>query len=180
MANRQGFQIERVPMKNTHHEKKYELLVSNSERIAWAAWGQAELGVFLCFEEPTKPMLREAAEAGLYKSSDGTTYPAAADSDHPADSGRAAAGVSAAPARRDVQEGSAQPSGGGGKPEVAAAAGGVAPGLKPSGFWRTYAGVETPASLRFECFRKVRSRARATRPAESGSGGPTSCKADKL
>lgn len=75
MANRQGFQIERVPMKNTHHEKKYELLVSNSERIAWAAWGQAELGVFLCFEEPTKPMLREAAEAGLYKSSDGTTYP---------------------------------------------------------------------------------------------------------
>jgi DNA modification methylase len=36
---------------------------------------KAEIGVFLCFEEPTKPMLREAAEAGLYKSSDGTTYP---------------------------------------------------------------------------------------------------------
>jgi DNA modification methylase len=35
---------------------------------------KAEIGVFLCFEEPTKPMLREAAEAGLYKSSDGTTY----------------------------------------------------------------------------------------------------------
>jgi len=36
---------------------------------------EAEIGVFLCFEEPTKPMLREAAEAGLYKSTDGTTYP---------------------------------------------------------------------------------------------------------
>jgi site-specific DNA-methyltransferase (adenine-specific) len=36
---------------------------------------KAEIGVFLCFEEPTRPMLREAAEAGLYKSSDGTTYP---------------------------------------------------------------------------------------------------------
>ncbi len=36
---------------------------------------KAEMAVFLCFEEPTKPMLREAAEAGLYKSSDGTTYP---------------------------------------------------------------------------------------------------------
>ena len=36
---------------------------------------KAEMGVFLCFEEPTKPMIREAAEAGLYKSSDGTTYP---------------------------------------------------------------------------------------------------------
>ena len=35
---------------------------------------KAQIGVFLCFEEPTKPMLREAAEAGLYKSSDGTTY----------------------------------------------------------------------------------------------------------
>jgi DNA adenine methylase len=32
MANRHGFQIERVPMKNTHHEKKYELLISNSVR----------------------------------------------------------------------------------------------------------------------------------------------------
>jgi len=36
---------------------------------------KAEIGVFLCFEEPTKPMLKEAAEAGFYKSSDGTTYP---------------------------------------------------------------------------------------------------------
>jgi DNA modification methylase len=36
---------------------------------------KAEIGVFLCFEAPTKPMLKEAAEAGLYKSSDGTTYP---------------------------------------------------------------------------------------------------------
>jgi DNA modification methylase len=35
---------------------------------------KAKIGVFLCFEEPTKPMLREAAEAGLYKSTDGTTY----------------------------------------------------------------------------------------------------------
>jgi DNA modification methylase len=35
----------------------------------------AEIGVFLCFEEPTKPMIREAAEAGLYTSTDGTTYP---------------------------------------------------------------------------------------------------------
>jgi DNA modification methylase len=36
---------------------------------------KAEMGVFLCFEEPTKPMVKEAAEAGLYKSTDGTTYP---------------------------------------------------------------------------------------------------------
>jgi DNA modification methylase len=36
---------------------------------------EAEIGVFLCFEEPTKPMMREAAEAGLYQSTDGTTYP---------------------------------------------------------------------------------------------------------
>ena len=36
---------------------------------------KAEMGVFLCFEAPTKPMIREAAEAGLYKSTDGTTYP---------------------------------------------------------------------------------------------------------
>ena len=35
---------------------------------------KAQIGVFLCFEEPTEPMLREAAEAGLYKSADGTTY----------------------------------------------------------------------------------------------------------
>ncbi|MGD0903768.1 MAG: DNA methyltransferase [Terracidiphilus sp.] len=38
---------------------------------------KAEIGVFICFEEPTKPMLREAAEAGLYRSAsiDRTTYP---------------------------------------------------------------------------------------------------------
>lgn len=36
---------------------------------------KAEIGIFLTFEEPTKPMLREATEAGLYKSIDGTTYP---------------------------------------------------------------------------------------------------------
>jgi hypothetical protein len=36
---------------------------------------KAEIGVFLCFEEPTKPMLKEAAEAGFYKSSDGSSYP---------------------------------------------------------------------------------------------------------
>jgi hypothetical protein len=35
---------------------------------------KAQIGVFICFEPPTKPMLREAAEAGLYKSTDGTTY----------------------------------------------------------------------------------------------------------
>lgn len=36
---------------------------------------KAEMGVFLTFDEPTKPMLREAAEAGLYKSTDGSVYP---------------------------------------------------------------------------------------------------------
>ncbi len=36
---------------------------------------RAQIGVFLCFEPPTKPMLREAADAGLYLSTDGTTYP---------------------------------------------------------------------------------------------------------
>jgi DNA modification methylase len=36
---------------------------------------KAQIGVFICFEEPTKPMLREAAEAGLYRSTDGTSYP---------------------------------------------------------------------------------------------------------
>jgi DNA adenine methylase len=34
MANSHGFQIERVPMKNTHHVKKYELLISNCARPA--------------------------------------------------------------------------------------------------------------------------------------------------
>ena len=36
---------------------------------------QAEIGVYISFAEPTKPMLREAAEAGFYTSSDGTKYP---------------------------------------------------------------------------------------------------------
>jgi hypothetical protein len=38
---------------------------------------KAEIGVFLCFEEPTKPMNKEAAEAGFYKSGplDGAAYP---------------------------------------------------------------------------------------------------------
>ncbi len=36
---------------------------------------RAEIGVFLCFEEPTRPMLREAAEAGFYVSPDDSTYP---------------------------------------------------------------------------------------------------------
>lgn len=34
MAQHHGFQVERVPMKNTHHEKKYELLISN---FVWPA-----------------------------------------------------------------------------------------------------------------------------------------------
>jgi len=34
MAVRHGFQIERIPMKNTHHQKKYELLISNCGRAA--------------------------------------------------------------------------------------------------------------------------------------------------
>jgi hypothetical protein len=36
---------------------------------------KAEIGVFVTFDEPTRPMLKEAAEAGFYKSTDGTTYP---------------------------------------------------------------------------------------------------------
>jgi len=36
---------------------------------------KAEMGAFICFEEPTKPMLREAAEAGLYTSTDRSIYP---------------------------------------------------------------------------------------------------------
>ncbi|MFP5204033.1 MAG: site-specific DNA-methyltransferase [Acidobacteriota bacterium] len=36
---------------------------------------KAEIGVFLTFEEPTKPMTREAAEAGFYSSSDGSKWP---------------------------------------------------------------------------------------------------------
>jgi DNA modification methylase len=36
---------------------------------------KAEIGIFLCFEEPTKPMLREATDAGFYRAPDGTDYP---------------------------------------------------------------------------------------------------------
>ena len=36
---------------------------------------KAEIGVFITFDEPTKPMTREAADAGLYTSADRTTYP---------------------------------------------------------------------------------------------------------
>ena len=36
---------------------------------------QAVIGAYISFEEPTKPMLREAAEAGFYKSIDGSLYP---------------------------------------------------------------------------------------------------------
>jgi DNA modification methylase len=36
---------------------------------------KAEIGVFISFDPPTKPMLKEAAEAGFYKSTDGTIYP---------------------------------------------------------------------------------------------------------
>lgn len=35
----------------------------------------AEIGVFLCFEQPTKQMLREAAEAGFYTAPDKSKYP---------------------------------------------------------------------------------------------------------
>ncbi|MCL2659973.1 MAG: restriction endonuclease [Acidobacteriaceae bacterium] len=35
----------------------------------------AEIALFICFEEPTRPMRHEASEAGLYKSADGSTYP---------------------------------------------------------------------------------------------------------
>ena len=31
--------------------------------------------MFLCFEAPTRAMTKEAAEAGFYKSPDGTLYP---------------------------------------------------------------------------------------------------------
>ena len=36
---------------------------------------KAEIGVFICFEQPTRPMKHEANEAGLYTSSDKSTYP---------------------------------------------------------------------------------------------------------
>jgi len=34
MANHHGFQIERLPMKNTRHEKKYELFISDCAQTA--------------------------------------------------------------------------------------------------------------------------------------------------
>ena len=36
---------------------------------------KAEIGVYISFEEPTKPMVREAAEAGFYSSPAGGQYP---------------------------------------------------------------------------------------------------------
>jgi DNA modification methylase len=36
---------------------------------------KAEIGVYISFEEPTKPMQKEAAEAGFYTSQDGSKYP---------------------------------------------------------------------------------------------------------
>lgn len=36
---------------------------------------KAEIGVYISFEEPTKPMQKEAAEAGFYTSADGSRYP---------------------------------------------------------------------------------------------------------
>src|SRR5258707_7649009 len=36
---------------------------------------RAEIGVYISFEEPTKPMQKEAAEAGFYTSHDGSRYP---------------------------------------------------------------------------------------------------------
>jgi DNA modification methylase len=36
---------------------------------------KAEIGVYISFEEPTKPMQKEAAEAGFYTSPDGSRYP---------------------------------------------------------------------------------------------------------
>ena len=36
---------------------------------------KADIGVYISFEEPTKPMQKEAAEAGFYTSADGSRYP---------------------------------------------------------------------------------------------------------
>jgi len=36
---------------------------------------KAEIGVYISFAEPTKPMQKEAAEAGFYTSADGSRYP---------------------------------------------------------------------------------------------------------
>ncbi len=36
---------------------------------------KADIGAYISFAEPTKPMLREAAEAGFYTSADGSKYP---------------------------------------------------------------------------------------------------------
>jgi hypothetical protein len=70
---------------------------------------KAEIGVFICFEEPTKPMLREAAEAGSIQINRRHHLSPPANPHHPADSRRQAARVSAAPPRCDLQKSSAQP-----------------------------------------------------------------------
>ena len=44
---------------------------------------KAEIGVFISFEEPTKPMRNEAAEAGFYTSADGSHLPAPPTPHHP-------------------------------------------------------------------------------------------------
>ena len=36
---------------------------------------RAEIGVYISFAAPTKPMQKEAAEAGFYTSADGSKYP---------------------------------------------------------------------------------------------------------
>ena len=70
---------------------------------------KAEIGVFLCFEPPTKPMLREAAEAGFYKSTDGTTYPKLQILTIQQILDGKTARVPAPPPRRHLQEGPSQP-----------------------------------------------------------------------
>ena len=36
---------------------------------------QAQIGIYLSFTEPTRPMRKEAAEVGFYTSADGSRYP---------------------------------------------------------------------------------------------------------
>ena len=72
---------------------------------------KAEIGVFVTFDEPTKPMQKEAAEAGFYKSTDGTTYPKLQILTIQQILDGETAGVPAAPAGCDVQEGAEEPSG---------------------------------------------------------------------
>ena len=43
--------------------------------ITTVAHNQAEIGLFITLNEPTKPMLAEAAKAGLYASPNGQKYP---------------------------------------------------------------------------------------------------------